>query len=89
MKSDLELTKEALVDEFTKADYNVDNPLGNAGAYRKIQEYLIACVDAESDDMWDWFETNIVDQFNVSGVDQFMLEFAQGVLVRYKSKSNC
>lgn len=82
MKSNLELVKDALIDEFTNAPYTRENPLGNAASSRKIQEYIIACVDADDTRMWDWFERNIVEQFHVTGVEQGLLEFARDVLKR-------
>lgn len=85
MKSKLELTKDALIDEFNNAPYTREFPLGNAATSRKIQEYLIACVEAEEKGMWDWFETNIIKEFSVIGIDRGVLEFARDVLVRYKS----
>lgn len=85
MKYDLESAKEALIEEFTNAPYTREEPLGYAGASRKIQNYLIACVDAGDTSMWDWFNKNIIEAFNVTGVDQTTLDFAREVLVRSKS----
>lgn len=82
MKTDLELAKEALTSEFDDAPYTRENPLGNAGASRKIQKYVIACVDAGDASMWDWFETNIIEKFHVTGVERGVLEFARDVLLR-------
>lgn len=85
MKSNLdnlELAQKALVEEFTNSPYTCDHPLGNAASSRKIQEYVIACVDAKDTCMWDWFETNIIEEFNVKGVEKEMLEFARDVLER-------
>lgn len=87
MKYDVESAKEALIDEFTIASHAREDPLGNAGASRKIQNYLIACVETNDACLWDWFEQNIIHKFGVTGIERTTLEFARDVLVRAKSYS--
>lgn len=87
MVDKLESAKTALIDEFTQNEYTRVEPFGNSASDRKIQEYVIACVDAKvySTDMWEWFDENIIKQFGVTGVDRSTMDFAHRVLDR-KSK---
>ena len=52
----VESTKRFLQDEVEKNKHTLDNPFGNAASYRKVVEYLYACVVSDENvaDAKDW-----------------------------------
>ena len=52
----VESTRRFLQDEVERNKHTLDNPFGNAASYRKVVEYLYACVISGEDvaDAKDW-----------------------------------
>lgn len=52
----VESTKRFLLDEVEKNKHTLDNPFGNAASYKKVVEYLYACVvsDGNVADAKEW-----------------------------------
>lgn len=60
----VESTKRFLLDEVEKNKHTLDNPFGNAASYRKVVEYLYACVVSGENiaDAKDWLYNIYADQ---------------------------